>query len=262
MSVEAEAFKALYPEQYFARFFERDTRPDGRSLRRSRPTVIGFKAVSSADSSALVKIGSTTALCTLNLHVSNPAPCAAQRQPPLEVLVEITPLCQRTPSSGRLPDWSKTVARQVERILRKSQLLPDEHLRIPDSLATWRAALHVTVLDADGCVFDAAFLACVSALQAARVPHVEVDTLQRAKRKTEGRDGLSRSRLPLRHRPVSLTLGCLGAALVADPTGEEEAVMAGSVTAVVNEEGDLLGECWTFFFLLFGVFWQAGGVQR
>lgn len=241
MSLEAEAFKALYPHQYFARFFANGTRPDGRSLSRARATVIGFQAVSSADSSALVKIGSTTALCTLTLQVCNPTPYKDGDEG-VEVVVEITPLCQQSSIPGRLGDWGKTLARQLERVLHKASPLSEAQLRIPDSVARWGVTLHVTILDADGCVFDAAFLACVCALQSARLPEVEVDNLRKAQR--GGRQGESGGvRLELNSMPVSLTLGTLGEALVADPTSEEEAVMEGGVTVVMNEHGDLLGRC-------------------
>lgn len=237
MSLEAEAFKALYPHQYFARFFANGTRPDGRSLSRARATVIGFQAVSSADSSALVKIGSTTALCTLSLQVCNPTPYRDGEEG-VEVLVEITPLCQQSSIPARLGDWGKTLARQLERVLHKASPLSEEQLRIPDSVARWGVTLHVTILDADGCVFDSALLACVCALRSARLPEVEVDNLRKAERRKGESKG---ARLEMKSMPVSLTLGTLGEALVADPTSEEEAVVEGAVTVVINEHGDLLG---------------------
>lgn len=65
-----DAFKKLYPEQYYKRFIESGIRPDGRKFGRARPATIGLDAVSTADSSALVKIGSTTVLAGIKLEVS------------------------------------------------------------------------------------------------------------------------------------------------------------------------------------------------
>ncbi|GMH32308.1 hypothetical protein BSKO_00142 [Bryopsis sp. KO-2023] len=238
MSVEAEAFKVLYPEQYFARFFEKQSRPDSRSLTRARATTIGFDAVSSADSSALVKIGSTTALATAVISPCNPTLYKADVGG-ISVQVEITPLCAEDTIPGRYGDWGKTLARQIERILHKTSFLSDEQLTIPDSVARWGVSLSVTILDADGCIFDAAFLSCVSVLRSVRLPKVEVDTVKKAKR-TGRADSDGRQFKPA-SRPVSSTFGALNGCLVADPTAEEEAVMTGSVTTVVEENGNLLG---------------------
>jgi polyribonucleotide nucleotidyltransferase len=72
--LEADAFKRIYPEEYFQRFLSEGTRPDGRPLGRARSTIIGFGAVSTADGSALVKIGSTVSFQT-TAHCSSSFDC-------------------------------------------------------------------------------------------------------------------------------------------------------------------------------------------
>ena len=67
-ALEPEAFKKLYPEQYYQRFIDSGVRPDGRPFGRCRPTTIGLDAVGTADASALVKVGSTTALAGIKLE--------------------------------------------------------------------------------------------------------------------------------------------------------------------------------------------------
>jgi len=76
-ALEPDAFKKLYPDQYYARFVAEGLRPDGRPLARARPTTIALGAVSTADSSALVKIGSTTVMAGIKLEAR--APPAAPR---------------------------------------------------------------------------------------------------------------------------------------------------------------------------------------
>ena len=75
--LQAEAFKQLYPEQYYAKFINSNLRPDGRSLSSARATSIGINPIGTADSSALVKTGETTAMagiklgvCCTHLHIS------------------------------------------------------------------------------------------------------------------------------------------------------------------------------------------------
>lgn len=67
--LQAEAFKQLYLEQYYAKFINSNLRPDGRSLSSARTTSIGINPIGTADSSALVKIGETTAMAGIKLGV-------------------------------------------------------------------------------------------------------------------------------------------------------------------------------------------------
>ena len=79
-ALEPDAFKKLYPDQYYARFVAEGLRPDGRPLARARPTTIALGAVSTADSSALVKIGSTTVMAGIKLEARAPPRPAIYRQ--------------------------------------------------------------------------------------------------------------------------------------------------------------------------------------
>ena len=68
-TLEPDAFKKLYSDQYYSRFVAEGLRPDGRPLLRARPTTIALGAVTTADSSALVKIGNTTVMAGVKLEV-------------------------------------------------------------------------------------------------------------------------------------------------------------------------------------------------
>ena len=68
-TLEPDAFRKLYPDQYYSRFLAEGLRPDGRPLSQARPTTIALGAVTTADSSALVKIGNTTVMAGVKLEV-------------------------------------------------------------------------------------------------------------------------------------------------------------------------------------------------
>lgn len=68
-ALQAEAFQRLYPDQYLAKFVAQGVRPDGRPLALPRATSIGLGVVTTADSSALVKIGSTSVLAGAKCEV-------------------------------------------------------------------------------------------------------------------------------------------------------------------------------------------------
>jgi len=102
-ALQADAFRRLFPEQYYAAFVADGLRPDGRPLHRCRPTTVGLGAVASADGSALVKLGSgTTVLAGLRLEVMRPeagAPDAGS----LALSVELLPLAYPDYRRARAP---------------------------------------------------------------------------------------------------------------------------------------------------------------
>lgn len=54
--MQSEAFKRLYPEEFYARFIAEGVRPDGRPLGRPRPVSVGLGSITTADASAHVKV--------------------------------------------------------------------------------------------------------------------------------------------------------------------------------------------------------------
>ena len=89
---QAEAFRRLYPDQYLARFLASGIRADGRPLARARPTTVGVNAVGTADSSALVKVGNTTAMAGIKLEVGAPGSSTLAPHSPLGALSRLSVL--------------------------------------------------------------------------------------------------------------------------------------------------------------------------
>jgi exosome complex component RRP43 len=54
--LQSEAFRRLYPEEFYAKFIAEGVRPDGRPLGRPRPVSIGLGSIGTADASAHVKV--------------------------------------------------------------------------------------------------------------------------------------------------------------------------------------------------------------
>jgi hypothetical protein len=55
-NLQSEAFRRLYPEEFYAKFIAEGVRPDGRPLGRPRPVSIGLGSIGTADASAHVKV--------------------------------------------------------------------------------------------------------------------------------------------------------------------------------------------------------------
>ena len=102
-SLQADAFQKLYPRDFFTKFIESGIRPDGRPVGRCRATTIGLNVISTADSSALVKIGSTTALAGVKLEVMPPKE-DLPNQGQIAIQVEMTSLASSSHRPGRFSE--------------------------------------------------------------------------------------------------------------------------------------------------------------
>jgi exosome complex RNA-binding protein Rrp42 (RNase PH superfamily) len=118
-------------------------------------------------------------------------------------------------------------------------------LGIVEGQAAWRLQVTLQVLQDDGNVWDASFLAAIAALQDARLPA----TQRNAKAGTmeileeEGEEG---SPLMFHYTPVPLTVGIYcnteeaKTHLLADPTPQEESLLQGYMTMVVSDDEEIV----------------------
>lgn len=247
--VDADTFRRLYPDDYLRKFVEQGLRPDGRPLAAARPTSIGLGAVSTADASALVKVGSTTALAGVKCEVV-PALPEAPDAGRLVVQVEMAPLCSATTRPGRPAEAAQVLTEQLNALL--SSAVDARQLCIDAGKAAWAVYVDIYVLDADGSLHDACLLAALAALSSLQLRAVSIDESgrvqmgaaaqqQQQQQQGERPAGQQERRLALSCEPVSLTCGLYRGRLLADPTAEEEPLLEAQATATVDESGAVLG---------------------
>ncbi|KAF8065512.1 EXOSC8 [Scenedesmus sp. PABB004] len=245
-ALQAEAYKKLYAEAYFENFIKDGIRPDGRGLSVARPVTVGLGAVSSADGSAIVKVGATTVLAGVRLEVMLPrtdAPGAGQ----LVVGVDMTALSSPDWRPGKQPGLVAAVQQRLADVLLGCGVLRPAALCIAEGQAAWVVYLDLYVLNAAGSLLDACLLAAVAALRDTRLPAVHVTDEGNVERDaaSPGARGGPRARgapLPLRGAPLCLSCGVYkGGQLVADPDHEEEALMVASISVVLDGDAALLG---------------------
>lgn len=242
-SLQADAFKKLYPEQYFARFLNDGVRPDGRTLGRSRATTIGLGAVTAVDGSALVRLGHTTVLAGVKLDITRPSESTPD-QGQITYNVELAPFSSADYRPGKPMEIVSIVSERLGSVLCNPDTLPLEQLCISKGKACWSATVDIYILNSDGSVFDAALLATVAALHDVRVPPVEIME-HGARRQTEEEASTSGSEhTKLQFGAVTLGSTCCmyDSHILVDPTSEEEAIATSTVSVVVDSSGRLHGE--------------------
>jgi exosome complex component RRP43 len=67
-----EIFSRIQPHEYLKRFLIQQVRPDGRLLNQFRKTMITSGAISTANASAMVRLGGTTVVCGIKAEVCEP----------------------------------------------------------------------------------------------------------------------------------------------------------------------------------------------
>jgi exosome complex component RRP43 len=255
--MEAAAYKRLYPHEYYDAFVREGARPDGRPLGRARPVSLARGVVTTADGSALVKIGRTTALAAVKLEVVVPAldtpDCGS-----VEVTVELPPMCSSTTKPGRPSEESAYCSRRLADVLRDADVVDVKKLCIRPGMRCWKVFVDVYVLDHDGCVLDAAILAANGALRDCVVPAVSVDERGEVcfsdrsealddsqldeKRLAAGGTAESRKTCEVtwRSTPLSLTTALYRDALIVDPNHEEEQLADSVVTVCLDASGKII----------------------
>jgi len=199
-------------------------RLDGRGPDEYRRVQVEPGFVTTADGSALVRIGDTAVLAGIKLEPGKPFPDTPNAGV-LTTNAELIPLSSPVFEPGPPQPGAIEVSRVVDRAIRAAEAIDLTRLCVTPGEKTWVCYVDLHVLDHSGNLIDAAMLAGVSALAHAIVP---------AKR-----FGVAEADYPLdlQHVPTECTFVRLGDALVVDPTFDEEQAAQGRLTVATDETG-------------------------
>jgi exosome complex component RRP42 len=202
-------------------------RLDGRGPDDYRPVTIEQGFVTTADGSALVRLGETTALAGIKLEVGKPFPDTPNAGV-LTTNAELIPLSSPTFEPGPPQPGAIEVSRVVDRAIRAAEMIDLTQLCVTPGEKSWVCYVDIHILGHDGNLIDAAMLAAVSALSHATVP---------AKRFEVGESDYP---LAVRHLPIECTFVRLGDTIVVDPTFDEEHAAQGRITVATDEAGRIV----------------------
>lgn len=202
-------------------------RLDGRGPDDYRPITVESGWVTSADGSALARIGRTTVLCGVKLEMGKPFPDTPNAGV-LTTNAELIPLSNPMFEPGPPHPRAIEVSRVVDRAIRAAETIDLTGLCVTPGEKCWTCFVDIHVLDHSGNLIDAALLAALGALSHATVP--------------QRRFGVADADRPLgiAHQPVECTFARLGDAVVVDPTVEEERAAQGRITVATDETGQVV----------------------
>ncbi|KAL4230480.1 Exosome complex component RRP43 [Mactra antiquata] len=224
--------KTAQPLQYYRKFIEKDVRPDERTLEEFRPTVLNIGCVTTAEGSALVKLGNTTVMCGIKAEIASPK-TEEPKKGYIVPNVELGPLCSILFRPGPPGDQAQRLSQFTNDVITHSCCINKEDLCIVPGKYVWVLYCDMVCLNYDGNISDACVLALLAALKNTSLPKVvwDEDT------ETIETDHNTTTQLNIICEPVSSTFSIFdNEVLLVDPTVEEESLSTGEVTIVTIDD--------------------------
>ena len=214
---------------YILKLIENDERVDDRKLDEIRKIKIETGIIQRAEGSARVKMGKTDVIVGIKMEMGEPFP----DMPDMGVLktgAEFTPIASPDFESGPPREDATELARVVDRGIRESESIDLKKLCLKEGEKVWEVFVDVHIINHDGNLIDASALAAVAALSTTKIPKLEDDKIVR--------DKLVK-KLPISHKPITVTIGRILDKFIIDPTVEEEEVLNSKLTVAVMEDGKI-----------------------
>lgn len=142
--MEVDAFRRLFPLRFHERHLLKSIRPDGRTLGKARDTIISLGAVTSANGSALIKIGCTTMLAAIKLEVMTPT-VESPDEGCIAIDFHMPPICSPIVRPGRPAEAAPVVSKQLSDTILSSRMIDLKELSLVSGKAAWMAYLVMNI---------------------------------------------------------------------------------------------------------------------
>ncbi|XP_023661056.2 exosome complex component RRP43 isoform X2 [Paramormyrops kingsleyae] len=231
----APGFKTAEPLEYHRSFLKENCRPDGRELGEFRTTTLNIGSISTANGSALVKIGNTTVICGIKGELTCP-PSDAPNKGYIVPNVDLPPLCSSRFRPGPPSEQAQVASQFIADVIDSSNVIQKEDLCIEKGKLSWVLYCDIICLDYDGNLLDTCVVALLAALKNARLPEVTINKeTDLAEVNTDKLHHLNVSK-----HPVSSSFSIFDNTIViVDPTVEEETLSTAMMTVVTDEDDRL-----------------------
>ncbi|TNM84789.1 exosome complex component RRP43 [Takifugu flavidus] len=231
----AAGFKTADLLEYYRRFLKENCRPDGRELLEFRPTTLNIGSISTADGSALVKVGNTTIICGIKAELATPT-VEAPGKGYIVPNVDLPPLCSSRFRPGPPGEPAQACSQFIADLIESSEIIQTDDLCVERGKLCWVLYCDLMCLDYDGNLRDACVIALLAALKNTQLPEAVIST----ETHSPVVDLEKRHGLKVCKHPVASSF-CIfdESTLIVDPTDEEENLSTARIT-VVTEEGDRL----------------------
>lgn len=186
--------------------------------------------IENADGSARVRIGETDVIAGVKLDVMEPYPDAPD-EGILMVSAELSPLASSDFETGPPSEDSIELARVVDRGIRESGAIDNKKLCLKEGKLVWCVNIDIQIINHSGNLLDAAALASIAALYDAKFPKLKNDKVLYKER--------TNKKLPMKFKPIAVTVSKIGGNLFVDADVNEEKVADASLVVTTKEDGNV-----------------------
>ncbi|KAF8733958.1 hypothetical protein AX14_003527 [Amanita brunnescens Koide BX004] len=235
-SLKAAIFQRLHPRVYLERFVAENVRPDGRQFAEWRDVSINVGSISTANGSALVRVGHTTVVCGVKAEIAQPE-LDRPNEGFLVPNLDLPALCSSKFKPGPPSEDAQVLSDRLNEAILASGMLSLSALCIHPRRAAWVLYVDAMCINYDGNVLDAALLGMVAALQNTQLPKPTFD-------EESGRTICSRQEkvaleIDSGRIPISMSFGVFDSTHVfADLTAFEEPLLDSTISIVLDASED------------------------
>ena len=222
----------IIQKQFISNLALKKMRIDKRAQEEFRDITIETGVIAKAEGSARVKIGKTEVIAGIKMDVGTPFPDKPD-EGVLMIGAEFSPIASPDFEKGPPAEDAIELARVVDRGIREAGAIDVKKLCIKEKEKTWMVFVDIHILNHAGNLIDAAGLASIAALLTAKMPEYDEEsgTVDYEKK---------HKKLPMKFKPVPITVFRMADSLFLDPNLEEEDVMSVSLTVTTKDDGNIV----------------------
>ncbi|KAF9035906.1 ribosomal protein S5 domain 2-type protein [Panaeolus papilionaceus] len=252
--LKAAVFQRLHPQVYLEKYLAEGVRVDGRGLSEEdeeeeedetardgfRSVYVNVGSISTADGSALVRLGDTTIVCGVKAEIAEPEldrPNEGFLVPNLDLPAMCSPKFKPGPPS----DDAQILSERLHQALVASNILPLTSLCIHPGKAVWTLYVDATCINYNGNAFDAALLAMVLALKNTKLPEPLYNPETGATICSRSKPRLPLALAPVDAFPIPASFGIFNSKhILPDTTSFEEPLCQSSISVVLAAGGKIV----------------------
>ena len=220
----------ILQDQYLINLASKGQRVDKRKMDEFRKIVIEKNAIEKAEGSARVKIGKTEVIAGVKMSIGTPYP----DKPDDGVMIvgaELSPMASPDFETGPPGEDAIELARVVDRGIRESGTIDTKKLCIEKGEKVWMMNVDIHILNHSGNLIDACSLAAITALWNTNYPELKGDKINYEKK--------SSKKLPIKLKPIMITVNRLGESMILDAGLEEEKSRSMRLSISVKDDDNI-----------------------
>jgi len=220
----------IVQKEHYRNLMLNGMRVDGRKPDEFRKIDVEINPIYKAEGSARVRIGETDVIAGVKIDVGTPFPDKLD-EGILMVNAEFSPVASPDFEPGPPGENAIELARVIDRGIRESKTIDNKELCIKKGEKVWMVMVDVHIINHDGNLIDAAGLAAITALHNARMPEYDGEKVIYDKKV---------KKLPVKYKPVPVSLNKMGDHLFVDASIEEEEVAETRLTVTTKDDGNVV----------------------